>query len=521
MLLAHDSGLGPGTFTIQGGELRSVGGVRQIGNPTQFNGSFLLGRDVHFSGPVAIAPAGVTLTAFNPDAPANANVQLTGPISGNGVLTLATSANGLGSGFFVLSPGNTHGGTTLMSGARVVLTDNSQLGDQFGLVTLAGGELHVPASVSSYRQIVAAGGTIAIPDASTKAEFGHLQGSGTLTKTGPGTLRFRVGVSEFQGQLQLNEGVLELESSGSVTSGVISGPGHLVLTNGTVAFTSPQTYTGITQVQGAGRLQIGNGGTTGSIASQSISLSATSTLDFRRSDSYTFGGSLSGGGFASSATQSGGTLTLSAAEHFATTNFTILSGRVILQGQWRGVFSVNSGARLTLAGGSTAGASNNGRLDGSGTIFASLSRFYNTGVVEAGPGQTIVVRGQATNYSTGVLRAVGGGTLDLSQLFSFSNAGVIDRISGNVLLPPGWVNEGVILDSSVVKVKSVARSGSMVTLTIDSHSAHTYQLQRSTDLAGTSFVNVGAAQAGLSGTQLTFVDPAANGTSAFYRVAVD
>lgn len=50
----------------------------------------------------------------------------------------------------------------------------------------------------------------------------------------------------------------------------------------------------------------------------------------------------------------------------------------------------------------------------------------------------------------------------------------------------------------------MGRSGSTVTLTIDSHSGHLYQLQRSTDLAGTSFVNVGAAQSGSSGTQLEF-----------------
>ena len=81
--------------------------------------------------------------------------------------------------------------------------------------------------------------------------------------------------------------------------------------NGTLVLTARNTYSGTTTVA-AGTLQLGNGGTTGSIAGN---VTNNGVLAFNRSDSVSFGGAISGKG---SVKQLGsGTLTLTGSNSFA------------------------------------------------------------------------------------------------------------------------------------------------------------------------------------------------------------
>jgi hypothetical protein len=69
------------------------------------------------------------------------------------------------------------------------------------------------------------------------------------------------------------------------------------------------------------------------------------------------------------------------------------------------------------------------------------------------------------------------------------------------------------------RLKGITKSGSTATITMDSSTGYSYQLQRSdTPLPGT-FVNLGAPQPGTGGV-LTFIDPDATTPSAFYRVLI-
>ncbi|MEX0452007.1 autotransporter-associated beta strand repeat-containing protein, partial [Spiribacter sp. 218] len=109
-------------------------------------------------------------------------------------------------------------------------------------------------------------------------------------------------------------------TDGSNVAGAIdvadSGAGLTKQGGGTLKLTADNTFTGDTNIE-AGTLQIGDGGATGALGSESIKIGDGATLDIRRSDSYTLSGDISdaagttsmGGSVAIDS--SGGTITLS------------------------------------------------------------------------------------------------------------------------------------------------------------------------------------------------------------------
>jgi len=92
----------------------------------------------------------------------------------------------------------------------------------------------------------------------------------------------------------VDNGTLAFDRSNAYTfGGLISGSGSLVqMGSGTTILTADNTYSGGTTIS-AGTLQIGNGGTTGSIIGN---VTDNATLAFDRGDSVTFGGVISGAG---------------------------------------------------------------------------------------------------------------------------------------------------------------------------------------------------------------------------------
>jgi hypothetical protein len=88
-------------------------------------------------------------------------------------------------------------------------------------------------------------------------------------------------------------------------------------------------------------------------------------------------------------------------------------------------------------------------------------------------------------------------------------------------LPAGFVNHGVVLDRSLIRVTSPAVAGPDFQLTIQGYAGHNYQLQYRDDLSAGMWQNVGALVAGAN-APVTFTH--AGGAAAaqrFYRVAVD
>ncbi|MCB1134359.1 MAG: hypothetical protein KDN05_24805, partial [Verrucomicrobiae bacterium] len=125
--------------------------------------------------------------------------------------------------------------------------------------------------------------------------------------------------------------------------------------------------------------------------------------------------------------------------------------------------------------------------------------------------------GTGTLTNTGTLRLVGDAVLDFTG--TFTNTGILDIMTWNGVLPAGFVNNGIVLDRSAVKIDSVEMAGTSFAVTVTAYAGHVYQLQRSDDLSG-PWENIGPAQAG-GNAPITLSDPAgATGDRRFYRVSV-
>ncbi|MBS0659731.1 MAG: hypothetical protein JSR82_15935 [Verrucomicrobia bacterium] len=424
-----------------------------------------------------------------------------------------------------------------------------------GTLRLAGGPLSIPASLALGIATVQqqGGGVVSVASGQTLALSGlhewtgaSLVGGGTLLAGGGASLRNSQSIANAtyavpagatatieatsDGQLNLssgarltNAGVLRVRSNGLVIHG--GGGGTFANTGllqrevgtGTFTFTAGLAFDNPgSTVAGSGTLRID-----ASIAQLTAGTLTGGTWQVND------GATLEGSGFAGGILANAGVIRLfgpgsvfnalaplaanSGTLRFEARNFTtagafLNSGRLELANG--SVFTVPNGAQLTNT--------STGVLTGQGTIASSL---FNAGRVEArGAGTTLVLTGEVTN--NGLFVAAAGGTINAVNT-TFVNNGVLDRSTGTILLPAGFIDNGVTVDSSQVRIRSAVKTGNTVTLSVDSFSGHSYQLKRSLDLAGDVFVNLGAPQPGSTGSQLIFTDNNASGAKGFYRVVVD
>jgi outer membrane autotransporter protein len=172
--------------------------------------------------------------------------------------------------------------------------------------------------------------------------------------------------------------------------------------SGTLVLTGVNTYTGGTTIS-AGTLQLGNGGTSGSIVGDVVN---NGIFAVNRSDTYTFDGVISGSG---AFTQIGPGTTILTATNTYSGDTNINAGTLQVDGL---IASANTFVNL------------GGALAGIGTIGGNL---FNSGVVSPGdsPG-TLTVKGNYIQNATGTLRIeIGGLALPQHDLL---------RVTGNATL---------------------------------------------------------------------------------------
>jgi fibronectin-binding autotransporter adhesin len=330
------TGLSNKTVTLSTPGTVDLNGTTDFGSVVINSGSTLqLGNGTHngTAGSGTITDNGVLRFDFNGRQTIANNIQGSGTVSQLAGTTLLTGSNtysgmttliggtlqaGSSTAFsqnssFVLSPGTTldlHGFSNTISaltGAGTVtnasttsatLTDNNISGNtSFGGVLTDGT------------------GTLAFIERGT----GIVILTGTNTYTGGTTISggtLQLGLGSTTGSIVGNvtdNGILAFDRSDRhVFSGTITGTGSLEqIRGGTTVLTGNNTYTGGTSIT-AGKLQLGDGGTTGSITGDVIDRGA---LVFNRGDDYTFRGIISGNGSVQQI--GGGTLTLSAANTYS------------------------------------------------------------------------------------------------------------------------------------------------------------------------------------------------------------
>ncbi|AMW83886.1 autotransporter [Pseudomonas yamanorum] len=316
------------------------------------------------------------------------------PYAFGGVISGAGALNQMGSGTLVLTGENTYTGGTSITAGTVQVGDGGTTGSLLGDVATSTGT------------------TLAFDHSDPYAFGGVISGAGALNQMGSGTLVL-TGANTYTGGTSITAGTVQVGDGGTTGSlvgdvatstgttlafdhsdpyafgGVISGAGALnQMGSGTLVLTGENTYTGGTSIT-AGTVQVGDGGTTGSLLGD-VATSTGTTLAFDHSDPYAFGGVISGNGALS---QIGtGTLSLTGDSSAFTGASDVGAGTLEVDGKLGGTLTVDSGA--TLSGIGTVGTTTlaNGAILAPGNSATPVGTLNVNGNLTFAPGSTYQVQ---------------------------------------------------------------------------------------------------------------------------------
>ena len=442
------------------------------------SGNFNIANNVQISGTASFTPpAGTTqtlsgvisdggsagtlnMTGAGTLALTNANTYSGGTTISNGVLAAGHQTGGtidaLGSGDVTLDGGtlradvsgqlpNTltfNGGKTSTLSAAAgqqleinnSLTVNANAVAQFGSVTDTGTVLLSGApSIDPTASVVVAGGTL--KDGGGAALTGLTFSAASTTVNAGAVLDFNDSGNQAIHNLQGTGSVVTGTVGGTTLSlfadsgsssnfgGVISGPGAVLTqtyaggTGGTVILSGDNTYTGGTTVCDCTTLQLGNGGTTGSILGD---VTLGGTLVFNRSNTYQFDGAISDDGpFAGKVVQAGtGTLYLTNNNSYS--GGTAINAGTVMIGNnnalGSGDVTMAAGTTLSFDSNASYNIQNNFKLNGDPTFSVNTGDFNTiSGLIsDASPGP-----------NAGVVEKIGGGTLALTNANTYSGGTII------------------------------------------------------------------------------------------------
>ncbi|NBT25489.1 MAG: hypothetical protein EBT09_02790, partial [Actinobacteria bacterium] len=397
-----------------------------------------------------------------------------------------------GASTLVFTGSNTYSGTTVVNGGTLRLggstgeriADTSAVSVGTGATFDVNGRSERVGSIAGAGNVVLGAGTLTSGDTSDTTFSGVISGAGDLVKLGSGTLTLS-GTNTFTGSTTISAGAIAvsadaglgatsaevlmnggtlsatdsftLDASRGVTlstgatstvtvastktllaAGVISGSGNLTKSGaGTITLTGANSFTGTFTVS-VGAAVVGDGATSGSLATTSIVTNAD--LSFSRSDNVSSSAAITGTGGLTKLGNGTLTLTNTGTSYSGTT--TISAGTLALGGSGvvgdSSTVDVATGATFSLEGyNETIGA-----LAGSGTLS------LGSGTLTAG-GNSSSTTFSGTSSGTGGLTKTGSGTLTLSGANGYTGTttisggtlalGAADRIdnSSNVVVGNG------------------------------------------------------------------------------------
>ena len=477
LAISNDSALGTGTLTIGGGTIGALGSTRTLSNAVVINGDAVLGlgggsgASIVLNGNIDLAGATRTITL--------GNSATAGGVISNGGLTVDSASTG---NSFTITNAATYAGPTTLRGGTLALTGAGSIAssalDLTGSTTNATLDISgvtTSATVGSLAgtnplsSVVLGSKALAAGGDNTSTSFaGVISGAGVLTKSGTGTMTL-TGANTYSGGTLISTGALQGNTTslqGTITnnslvifdqstsgtySSALSGSGVLLKTNaGVLTLTGENTLTGGTMI-GAGALQIGNGGATGSLAG---AITNNGGLVLNRTGALSIAGAISGTGaltnlgtgtatLSGANTYSGGTLISAGALQGDTTSLQgaiTNNGLVIFDQSTDGTFaSVISGTGaltktntgvLTLTDANTYSG---GTMIGQGTL--SIGNGGTTGSLAGlitNNATLVFNRSDSITQSgiisgTGALNKTGAGTLTLSQANTYTGTTTISN----------------------------------------------------------------------------------------------
>jgi autotransporter-associated beta strand protein len=439
-LTGGDAGAFSGTFTKTGTGLLLLDGLNSrfdfgtvtlsAGSIALFNGSALQSETLILNGG-AIGSWNTTARSIDGNVTIGGDIGMgsgTGPELLGGTLNFgSTGTVDLGGATRILTIGSvvalngvvSNGGITKEGGARL---DFSNIANIFsGPITVNSGELRALTGIDQTGALSTLGtGAVTVNSGaqltlSTAAATTNSKSYGNAITLDSATLRANGGVTTLSGPISL---------SGANTIQSVSGTTLIIQENivGTGSFTKAES----------GTLQIGNGGTTGTLGSGAVTISA-GTLTISRSDDHTLSNDISGTG--TFRVEGSGTTTLTGNNTLAGNNRVlgggVLSVTTVADGGGIGALGTGAGD-LRVAGNSTL------RITGTGTQTTNRT-IWNNSSTEDGPATFEVVDANASVVFTGTsgninrpLTKAGAGSLTLNQTI-FSNAGNTVTVNGGTL----------------------------------------------------------------------------------------
>lgn len=358
---------------------------------------------------------------------------------GNGTLAGASDYSILNNGHLIFNApaGGLEAMTSVISGPGDIL--------KTGLGTTVFGAANTYAGITTVSL-----GTLVLSGTNTYTGSKFVVNSGgTLQIGNGGTTGFLSGDIAVAGALAFNR------SDAVVYSSAISGTGGVqAVGNGSVTLTGANTYTGLTVVGGQGKastlilaganaaanavinggstLQVGNGGTVGSINGDIVN---NGTLNFSRSDAYTYSGVISGTG---QINQLGSNLILTGANTYS-------GGTVI-----------STGSQLQVGNGGTSGSVSGGGITNNGTLLFNRSDRITYGSWIAGSGM-LIKAGAGTLVLNADSNLAGGTQVNAGTLLIGDAASPLAALRGGAVM----VSAGATLGGFGQALTAVNNSGTV------------------------------------------------------------
>ncbi len=349
--------------------------------------------------------SGVTLQVGTMNTPVNTTTY-SGVLSGSGSLCIG------GPDTLIFTGADTYSGSTTISQGTLQIGSGGSAGSISGTA-------------------ITDNGSLVFDRSDTPNYSGVISGSGSLTQGGSGTLTL-TGANTYWGATTITAGTLQIGSGGSISNSMsitddgslvfdcststthmatISGNGSLTQKGGgtltltgndslggsltqegsTLTLSGSDSFTMGTTINQGDELQIGNGGSTGSISGN---ITDNGSLVFDSSMWTTCSASINGGG---TLTQEGsGTLTLTGSDTYS------------------GATTINPNTTLQVGNGTTGGLGCTSGITNYGSLVLDTNGYY-MGAISGGGGLTVsggTVYLNAANAYSGVT-IWGGGTLEL------------------------------------------------------------------------------------------------------------